>query len=59
MKLGQLSNELSSKMIGLSTEEYTENNQKYKKVEWHLNNAGEMIAEAKKRRLNQFYDAEL
>lgn len=30
-------------MMGTTSEEYTECNEKYKKVEWHLNNAGELI----------------
>lgn len=40
MKLGEQSNEISSKLIGISSEEYTENNEKLKKIQWHLNNAG-------------------
>ena len=32
--------------------------EKSNKIEWHVNNAGEMIMEAKKRRLIEFYDIE-
>lgn len=40
MQLQEESRKIESRMIGLSHEEYTEQNEKYKKIEWHLNNAG-------------------
>lgn len=46
-------------MVGLSSEEYTEQNEKFKKIEWHLNNAGDLIGQAKRRRLNEFYEIEV
>ena len=42
-------------MVNLSQEEYTESNEKSKRIEWHINNAEEMLKEAKRRRLNEFY----
>ena len=58
MGLEKESNKIKAKMMGKSTEELSEMTEKSNKIEWHVNNAGEMIMEAKKRRLIEFYDIE-
>lgn len=58
MGLEKESNRVKSKLLNKTSEDYSELTEKSAKIEWHVNNAGELIMEAKARRLIEFYDIE-
>lgn len=43
MGLDKESNKIKSKMVGKSNDEFSEMSEKSNKIEWHVNNASEMI----------------
>ncbi len=58
MELEKEFNKIKNKIsnLGKRVDEYTELSEKMKKVELHLQIAGELISQGKKRKLNEYFE---